>query len=40
MTPFTLTGRLMLQENQGTWSIFGYDVARDDAEPVDAEASS
>ena len=40
VTPFTLTGRLLLQEDQGTWSIFGYDVARDDAEPVDAEASS
>jgi len=40
VTPFTLTGRLLLEEDQGTWSIFGYDVARDDAEPVDAEASS
>jgi hypothetical protein len=40
VTPFTLTGRLLLEEDEGTWSIFGYDVARDDAEPVDAEASS
>jgi hypothetical protein len=38
--PFTLTGRLLLDEDDGTWSVFGYDVARDDPEPVGAEASS
>jgi hypothetical protein len=30
--PFTLVGRFMLVEDDGRWSIFGYDVARDDAE--------
>jgi hypothetical protein len=38
-TPFSLEGRLLLEENDGTWSVFGYDVARDDADPIDAEAS-
>lgn len=32
--PFTLDGRFMLLEDDGTWSIFGYDVARDDAEEL------
>jgi len=27
---FVLTGRLMLVKEQGRWSIFGYDVRRDD----------
>lgn len=38
--PFSLRGRLLLEEDDGTWSIFGYDVARDDPEPVGAETSS
>jgi hypothetical protein len=29
-TPFSLRGRLMLVEASGTWSVFGYDVTRDD----------
>ena len=32
--PITLEGRLMLIEDEGEWSIFGYDVTRDDAERV------
>jgi hypothetical protein len=39
-TPFSLWGRLLLTEDDGTWSVFGYDVTRDDPEPVDAESSS
>ena len=27
---FGLTGRFLLIEENGTWSIFGYDVHRDD----------
>lgn len=30
--PFTLQGRFMLLEDEGRWSIFGYDVTRDDPE--------
>ena len=30
----TLSGRFMLDRDEGTWSIFGYDVVRDDAERV------
>ena len=30
----TLRGRLMLDRVDETWSIFGYDVVRDDAERV------
>lgn len=37
--PFTLRGRLLLEEDEGTWSVFGYDVARDDAAPVGAEVT-
>jgi hypothetical protein len=37
--PFTLSGRLLLEEDDGTWSVFGYDVARDDAAPVGAEVT-
>jgi hypothetical protein len=37
--PFTLKGRLLLEEDEGTWSVFGYDVARDDAAPVGAEVT-
>lgn len=28
--PISLRGRLMLREDDDTWSIFGYDLARDD----------
>jgi hypothetical protein len=37
--PFTLTGRLMLEEDDGTWTVFGYDVARDDGSEVEALVS-
>ena len=39
-TPFTLEGRILLEEDDGTWSVFGYDLLRDDPGQVDAEASS
>jgi hypothetical protein len=32
--PFTLEGRFMLLEDEGEWTIFGYDVTRDDAEEL------
>ncbi len=32
----SLRGRFMLEEDDGDWSIFGYDVVRDDAERVDS----
>jgi hypothetical protein len=28
--PFSMRGRLLLSQESGTWSVFGYDVARDD----------
>jgi hypothetical protein len=28
--PFSLRGRLLLTPASGTWSVFGYDVSRDD----------
>jgi hypothetical protein len=37
--PFGLHGRLLLEKDEGTWSLFGYDVARDDRNRVQAEAS-
>lgn len=30
----SLTGRLMLTEQRGRWSVFGFDVAGDDGSPV------
>jgi len=32
--PVTLRGRFLMDREDGTWSIFGYDVVRDDAERV------
>ena len=32
--PVTLRGRFLLDQENGQWSIFGYDVLRDDAERV------
>jgi hypothetical protein len=37
--PFTVTGRLLLEHAQGAWSIFGYDVTRDDPDPTDVETA-
>jgi len=37
--PFTVTGRLLLERTQGSWSIFGYDITRDDPDPTDVETS-
>ena len=30
----------MLQEKDGTWSVFGYDVDHDDGMPLGSEESS
>jgi hypothetical protein len=38
--PLRLRGRLMLVEDEGTWSVFGYDVTTHDARPVEGEVSS
>lgn len=38
--PLVLDGRFMLDAARGTWSIFGYDVAFDNGDDVDAEAVS
>jgi hypothetical protein len=38
--PLVLDGRLLLDAERGTWSIFGYDVTFDDGDGVDAESSS
>jgi hypothetical protein len=38
--PLSLRGRLMLVENEGVWSVFGYDVVTDTGEAVEAEVSS
>jgi hypothetical protein len=35
-----LTGRFLLERTGGTWSVFGYDVTRDDGAGVPAEVSS
>lgn len=37
--PVTLQGRLMLEEDAGEWSVFGYDVALDDGAPLAAEVT-
>jgi len=37
--PLSLRGRLMLFENDGVWSVFGYDVVTDTGEAVEAEVS-
>ena len=38
--PFTLSGPAAAERtDDGTWSVFGYDVARDDAAPAGAEAT-
>jgi hypothetical protein len=37
--PFTVRGRLLLERAQGTWSVFGYDITRDDPDEIDVEAS-
>lgn len=34
----TRTGRLMLTEERGRWSVFGFDVAGDDGAPVGEES--
>jgi hypothetical protein len=38
--PVTLRGRFLLVEEAGTWSIFGYDVARNDGAGSDTGAAS
>jgi hypothetical protein len=38
--PLSLTGRFMLQHDQDTWSVFGYDVSRENGEVAEAEESS
>ena len=37
--PLSLRGRLMLVEEDGAWSVFGYDVRTDTGEAVEAEVS-
>jgi hypothetical protein len=37
--PLVLDGRFMLDVEEDTWSIFGYDVALDDGAPLDAESA-
>ena len=37
--PLSLRGRLMLVEDDGAWSVFGYDVVTDTGETVEAEVS-
>ncbi len=36
--PLVLDGRFMLDAERDTWSIFGYDVALDNGDAVDAES--
>jgi len=36
--PLVLDGRFLLDAERGTWSIFGYDVALDNGDVVDAES--
>lgn len=38
--PVRLRGRLMLVEDDGTWSVFGYDVLRDDGGMVQSGETS
>ena len=37
--PMSLRGRLMLVDDDGAWSVFGYDVRTDTGEAVEAEVS-
>lgn len=37
---FTLEGRILLEEDDGAWTVFGYDLVRDDPGLPDAEVSS
>lgn len=37
--PLSMRGRLMLVEDDGAWSVFGYDVRTDTGEAVEAEVS-
>ncbi|MGH3307369.1 MAG: hypothetical protein ACRDOX_06725 [Nocardioides sp.] len=37
--PLSLRGRLMLVEDDGAWSVFGYDVRTDTGDTVEAEVS-
>jgi hypothetical protein len=37
--PLSLRGRLMLVEDDGAWSVFGYDVRTDTGDLVEAEVS-
>ena len=37
--PLSLRGRLMLVEDDGAWSVFGYDVVTDTGDTVEAEVS-
>ena len=36
--PFSLRGRMMLTPGADTWSVFGYDVARDDVPATEARS--
>ena len=36
--PFSLRGRMMLTPGADTWSVFGYDVARDDVPAAEARS--
>ena len=38
--PLVLDGRFLLDADEETWSIFGYDVRFDDGDRTDAEAES
>lgn len=38
--PLTLQGRFLLEEDDGDWSVFGYDVAMDDGDVVRAGSTS
>lgn len=40
--PITLDGRFMMEAEEGTWSVFGYDVSFDDGDgrPVAVESGS
>ncbi len=38
--PFSLRGRFLLKDEAGTWTVFGYDVQRDDGGTAEAEVSS
>jgi hypothetical protein len=37
--PFSLRGRFLLKDDAGTWTVFGYDVQRDDGGTAEAEVS-